>query len=113
MNPLVDPKLDASGTLAFENAAVAARVASPPSAYELTWSRFDNASAGTIGAGEVTRSAEPTAPAPPRVLDGAEFISVTVRTVHGDHRHWMAPVTFYFQRSSGAWRPVGLDRAVS
>jgi hypothetical protein len=112
VNPLVDPKLDANGTLTSENAAVAARVASPPSSYELTWSRFDNASAATIGDSEQTRTSEPTALAPRRLLDGAEFVSVTVRTVHGDYSHWMAPVTFYFRRSAGAWRPVGLDRAV-
>jgi hypothetical protein len=112
VNPLVDPKLDANGTLTFENAAVAAGVASNPSSYELTWSRFDNVSGGPIGSGEETRSSKPTSLAPPRVLDGAEFVSVAVRTVHANYRHWIAPVTLYFQRSPGGWRPVGLDRSL-
>jgi hypothetical protein len=111
VNPLVDPKLDANGTLTFENAAVAAGVASGPASYELTWSRFDNVSGGPIGSTEGTRSSGPTALPPPRVLDVAEFVSVAVRTVHANYRHWIAPVTFYFQRSPGGWRPVGLDRS--
>jgi hypothetical protein len=111
VNPLVDPRLDANGVLTFGNAAAAARVASPPSSYTLTWSRFDNASGDPIGASEETRASEPMSSAPARVLDSAEFVSVAVRTVHPDYPHWTAPVTFYFRRAPGGWQAVGLARS--
>ena len=110
VNPLVDPRLDANGALTFENAAVTARVASPPSSYRMTWSRFDN-TAGPIGSGVEVQASEPKTLAPQGVLEGADFVSVSVRTVHPDHSNWLNPVTFYFRRVADGWQPVGLDRS--
>jgi hypothetical protein len=111
VNPLVDPVLDENGTLTFANAAIASRVASRPSSYTLTWSRFDNASGVAIGTPEQISTTEPRATAPPRALADAEFVSVAVRTNHPDYPHWSAPVTFYFRRAARGWRAVGLDRS--
>ena len=43
VNPIVAPRLDANGRLTFDNAAVAAGVASGPATYRASWFRFDNA----------------------------------------------------------------------
>jgi hypothetical protein len=111
VNPLVNPTLDPNGALSFENAAVAAGVASAPSSYELTWSRFDNAAAAPAGPAVDVRTTEPRGVAPASVLAGADYISVAVRTVHPDYPRWNAPVTFYFRRVADGWRPVGLERS--
>ena len=111
VNPLVEPTLEANGVLTFENAAVTAGIASPPSSYTLAWSKFDNASGEPIGSSEDTRASEPKAIAPARVVDGAQFLSVSVRTVHRDYPNWNAPTTFHFRRTSDGWQPVGLERS--
>ena len=110
VNPIVDPKLSPDGTLTFENAAVNAGVAKPPRSYALTWSKFDNAAGTSVGASEETSVTEPQAPAPRPLLQGTEFLSVSVRSLHPDHPQWAAPVTAYFRRLPEGWRAVGLER---
>ena len=51
VNPVVDPRLAADGTLTFVNAAVAAGAATPGRGYTVSWSRFDN------GLGQASRRA--------------------------------------------------------
>jgi len=112
INPLVNAKLDASGMLTFENAAVAAGVATPKASYILTWSAFDNATGSTAGRQEETRATEPRASAPAAILEGARFVRVAVRTAHPDHPAWDAPVSFTFRRTDNGWQTVGVDRTV-
>jgi len=112
INPLVNAKLDASGMLTFENAAVAAGVATPKASYILTWSAFDNATGSTAGRQEETRATEPRASAPAAILEGARFVRVAVRTAHPDHSAWDAPVSFTFRRIDNGWQTVGVDRTV-
>jgi hypothetical protein len=110
VNPVVEPALSAAGTLTFENAAVGAGVASPPSSYALAWSRFDNAT-GTPATPAVEMTADrPRADAPAAVLEGSAFVSVAVRSLHPEFPEWATPVTLYFRRVSSGWEPVGLDR---
>jgi hypothetical protein len=113
VNPIVEPRLDADGMLTFENAAVAAGVASPPASYAFTWSRFDNASGEAIGTTEEARAVDPRTPAPPAMLNGSAFISVSIRTSHPNHPVWARPVEVVFRRTSDGWKTVGLERRLT
>jgi hypothetical protein len=112
INPLADARLDRGGTLTFENAAVEAGVATAPNAYALAWSRFDNTSGARVGETHEMQAGEPRAVAPAQVLDGAQFVSVTVRAQHTEYPHWNDPVTFTFRRTSDGWDTVGVERTV-
>jgi hypothetical protein len=109
VNPVVDPALAADGTLTFRNAAVDAGVAPAPTAYELTWSAFDNTTATTTGATVTGRSTEPRGTLP-EALGTSPFVSVTIRTTHPGYPSWNTPVSVYFRREGSGWRAVGLDR---
>jgi len=110
INPVVNPRLDAGGALTFENAAVAAGFAEPPSAYRAAWSRFDNATGATTAIGE-TRSNTTTIPAPrelPTALNG--FVEVDISAEASAHPSWQAPIHAYFRREASGWKLVGLER---
>jgi len=113
VNPLADARLGNDGLLEFENAAVAARVASPAGRYTFTWSRFDNMAGSAIGNPVETTGTETRTAAPAAVLQGAAYVAVSVRTSHPDFRSWELPVTFTFRRASNGWQPVGVDRVVA
>jgi hypothetical protein len=112
INPLADPRLGADGVLTFENAAIAAGVAAPGAAYTLSWSRFDNATGAAAGNTVEARVTEPRAAAPAAVLDGAQFVTVAVRSSHKDYPAWNTPVTFTFRRAAAGWQTVGIDRTI-
>ena len=111
INPLADPRLAADGTLTFENAAVAAGVASEPAEYRLTWSVFDNTAGTAAGESYDMQVTAPRAAAPAAVLRG-DFVMVAVRTRHPDHPVWDLPVTFTFRRTASGWETVGVERQV-
>ena len=69
VNPIVAPRLDANSRLTFENAAIAAGVASGPATYRASWFRFDNATGETQALSE-TQSPTTTIEAPARLADG-------------------------------------------
>jgi hypothetical protein len=110
INPVVNPRLGAGDVLTFENAAVAAGFAEPPSAYRAAWSRFDNATGATTPISE-TRSSTTTLPAP-RDLPGAlnSFIEVDIRAEASDHPSWQEPIRTHFRREPSGWKMVGLER---
>jgi hypothetical protein len=113
VNPIAEPQLTADGVLTFENAAVAARVAPPPTAYTLTWSRFDNTTGKNVGDSVEMRVTEPQATAPKQLLEGADFVAVAVQTVHSDHPTWRLPVVLTFRRAPTGWQAVGIDRTIA
>jgi hypothetical protein len=113
VNPIAEPRLTADGVLTFENAAVVARVAGAPTAYALTWARFDNATGTNAGEGVEMRVTEPRASAPKQVLDGADFVAVAVQTVHSDYPAWRLPVVLTFRRTATGWQTVGIERTVA
>jgi hypothetical protein len=108
--PIVDPALDAGGTLTFGNAAVSAGVAAAPTAYEAAWFAFDNATGesrplGTTSATGAQLAAPTALPAGP----GA-FVRVELRATAADHPAWASPVEIFFRRTSEGLRLVGLER---
>jgi hypothetical protein len=109
VNPLVDFRLAGDGVLTFENAAVAAGVSTAPTGYSVSWTRFDNPTdTHTAVGGETTVST--TSARAPQGLETSEFVAVSVKTLHPDRPRWAEPVRAYFQRGTGGWRTVGLER---
>jgi hypothetical protein len=109
VNPIVNATLSAGGELRFENAAVTHDVGGPPDGYGLIWSRFDNTTDTHTLVGEEIVVKEPRAVAPPALLAGAEYVSVSITTRHPQFRNWV-PVQVYFRRAAAGWQTVGLDR---
>jgi hypothetical protein len=110
VNPIVDARLTPAGALTFSNAAVSARAATPPQAYVVTWSRFDNRTGVHTTVGEPHRSPETRATAPSALLRDAEFIGASIATEHRDYHGWKQPVQVYFKRTEQGWRTVGSFR---
>jgi hypothetical protein len=116
VNPLVNAQLLVDGGLMFENAAVEAGIATAPSEYRFTWSRFDNATGATSQSVDGTTVGRTNGvlhgvriETPEALLDSA-FLSVSIRSIHADYPAWSNPVTFTFRRNGTQWETVGLDR---
>jgi hypothetical protein len=111
VNPIIEPALDAAGTLRFRNAAVAAGVAKPPASYEMTWFTFDNATQATTPIGQAVSSTGEQANAPSGLPAGAgSFVRVDIKAVNPPHPSWTMPVQAYFQRTQAGWKLVGFER---
>jgi hypothetical protein len=110
--PLVDPRIDEAGVFSFDNAAVAAGVATPPSEYSFVWSRFDNATGAHEPIGPPTSRREPRTVAPLAAFGDADYLSVAVTADHPQHPIWQRQAArVYFRRTSGGWMVVGIERA--
>jgi hypothetical protein len=110
VNPVVNPRLDASGRLTVENAAAAAGVANDPATYHVAWSRFDNAT-GEAQALSETQSATTTIDAP-RNLPAApgSYIQADISIESAAHPAWKRAVRTHFRRGAQGWTLVGLER---
>ena len=111
VNPIVDVSLDASGTLSFANAAVAAGVATHGT-YTIAWARFDNQS-GSSERASVEKQTQPRGAAPASLIASADFIEAAIWSEQADHPAWGDPVRVYFRRDGAAWRTVGLTRTIT
>jgi hypothetical protein len=110
VNPIVDPTLDAAGTLTFANAAVDAKVAGPPSEYRAAWHTFDNATGQARPIGE-TKSTTTSLSAPAGVPSAAgSFIEVHVSAESAAYPSWKVPARLHFRRDGSGWKLVGLQR---
>lgn len=110
LNPVVDPALEASGTLRFGNAAVDHRLTDPPTSYRATWSTFDNATGATRPLGETTGAGSPMrAPAGLPTTPGS-YIQVEIAADHANHASWTQPVRAFFLRQAAGWKLVGFER---
>ena len=110
VNPVVAPRLDANSRLTFENAAVAAGVASGPATYRASWFRFDNATGETQTLSE-TQSPTTTLEAPQGVPTASgSFVMVEISVDSGAHPTWRQPIRTYFRRGNDGWTLVGLER---
>jgi hypothetical protein len=119
VNPIVNPTLDADGSITVENAAVAARVANAPERYHATWSRFDNATGQSTALGQADSTSARIAV--PGSLSGCTgglaacipaggFVEVDVTADAADHPAWKEPARMFFRKSAGGWKLVGLER---
>ena len=110
VNPIVAPRLDANGRLTFENAAVAAGVASGPATYRASWLRFDNATGETQAA---FGNAEPDDDhrGAARPADGVRQLR---RGGHLRRQRGTPDVAaanpHHFRRGGDGWTLVGLER---
>jgi hypothetical protein len=107
VNPIVDVSLDATGTLSFTNAAVAAGVAAHAT-YTIAWARFDNES-GSSARVSVEKHTEPRGTAPASLIASAEFIETTIWSEEADHPAWASPVRPTFAATA---RPARLSSPV-
>jgi len=110
VNPVVNPRLDVSGSLTFDNPAVAYGFAAAPAAYRAVWSQFDNASGATRPLGE-TESATTTIGGPRELPEAAgSFVQVDIAANAADNPAWQQPVRVHFRRTNAGWKLVGLQR---
>ena len=110
VNPIVSPRLEASGRLTVDNAAFATGVASGPARYHAAWFRFDNATGDTQSIGE-TESTTATIEAPSALPTAADsFVAVDISVDHEGHPAWRRPVRTHFRRTADGWTLVGLTR---
>lgn len=114
VNPVVDPALDASGSLTFRNAAVDHGFAPPPDAWTVVWHRFDNRTGESFrlggsrsdGSGRDARYV-PDVPLP---SDSGAWVRVDISASGGAHPSWAKPVRAYFRRGAEGWKLVGFER---
>jgi hypothetical protein len=97
VNPVVNLRLSASGSLTFENAAVEAGVASAPAEYVVNWSRFDN----TSGVATPIADTSPRQRAP---------TSVSALPRRADQRTGGSRLTPTSGGTPPAWTLVGFER---
>lgn len=110
VNPIVNPRLDASGALTFENAAVAHGFAEAPTAYHAEWFQFDNATGAAKPLGKTDGpAASMRAPAGAPTNAGA-FIEIDLSADSAMHATWAKPIKTYFRRTGDGWKLVGLER---
>ncbi|MGQ0735129.1 MAG: hypothetical protein ACT4QD_15940 [Acidobacteriota bacterium] len=108
INPLADPAIEGD-VLVLRNAAIDARVASPPTGYRARWFTFDNLTRETRPLGD-SSATTPRLPLPADLPVGpGAFVKVDVAGIGGPAA-WERPVHVYLRRTQGAWRLVGLER---
>jgi hypothetical protein len=110
LNPVVDPRLDASGRLTFTNAAIAAGVARDPVTYRVAWSTFDNTTGATTAL-MTAQSGTPgfNAPAGLPTTVGS-MIAVDIAAESSEYATWKEPIHTHFRRTAEGWKLVGLER---
>jgi hypothetical protein len=110
VNPVVDPALDADGTLTFRNAAVDAGAAPAPTACRARWARFDNATGVAQALGDSSGGADGIEPPGGLPVEQGTFLRVEIAAAAPAPAPWQVPVHAYFKRTAAGWTLVGLDR---
>jgi hypothetical protein len=110
VNPIVNPRLESSGRLTFENAAFESDVARGPAAYRASWFRFDNTTSEVQPLSD-TQSATTTIEAPRDLpVAAGSFVAVDVSVDSEAYPAWRHPIRTYFRRDGQKWTLVGLER---
>jgi len=108
VNPIVNPRLDASGRLTIENAA--AGVAKGQPTYRASWMLFDNATGDTKPI-STTESQTTTLTAPAGLPTAAgSYIQVDISADLAAYPTWKQPIKTHFRRTAQGWELVGLER---
>jgi hypothetical protein len=112
VNPVVNFALADDGTLTFDNAAVAARVADEPtSGYTVQWARVDNATGSATALGSPTATmdrrtrVQATLPSAP-----GSIVLARIAAASPAQPSWAFPVDVFFRRGANGWTVVGVDR---
>ena len=109
INPIVAPRLE-GGRLTFDNAAVAAGVATGATTYRAAWSLFNNATGETQPIA-TTESATTTLAVPGGVpTPPGSFVEVTISAENAAFPTWRQPIRTHFRRDATNWTLVGLER---
>ena len=109
VNPVVDPRLSGDGELRFQNAAVEAKVADAPDAYQAVWSEFDNTTGQTRRIGETSGRDSIRAPSGLPERTGS-YVQVDISAPRASQKAWATPVHAWFKRTGGGWKLVGFER---
>jgi len=110
INPVVEPRLDGSGRLTFNNAAVDAGVATAPASYRASWSSFDNTTNESRPIADTT-SAAPAMQAPAGLPTApGSFVAIEISADESAHPTWRTPIRTHFRRDGATWKLVGLER---
>jgi hypothetical protein len=110
VNPLVRFDLTESG-LTFENPAVKAGLAEPPSqGYHAAWYRFDNGTGAADPIGSPTTGQDRLQAPADLPREANSYVKVSIRAVEPPHAPWATPVDVYFRRTGSAWQLVGVER---
>jgi hypothetical protein len=110
INPVIDPALDATGVLTFDNAAARRGFAPEPEGYAAVWYRFDNATGASTQIAETSSQGE-SMPGPPGLPNSrGAFVRVALSALSQAHPSWGTPVDLYFRRTDSGWTLVGLER---
>jgi hypothetical protein len=110
VNPIVNPRLDATGRLTFENAALSAGAAKGQPTYRASWMLFDNETGGTKPLSATqgqTTTLEPPAGLPTTT---GSYIEVDISADLEAYPAWRQPIKTHFRRSAQGWTLVGLER---
>jgi hypothetical protein len=111
INPIVAPRLDRSGQLTYENAAVSAGFAEAPASYHAVWSRFDNATGETRPFADAeSRTTTMRAPSDLASIATGAFVAIDLGAESASHTSWRQPVRIVFRRTADGWKLVGLER---
>jgi hypothetical protein len=112
INPIVNPTLDATGVLAFQNAAVDANlVPAAGVSYQAAWYQFDNATGDSVLIGNSVPFNMPGTQAPATLPTATgSFVRVDISTSSNGHPTWLDPVRVYLRRTPSAWKLAGLER---
>jgi hypothetical protein len=109
VDPIVNPSIDTSGTLTFDNAAVLAKAATPAEHYTVQWFTFDNARDEKTNVGTPLTLTETRTRIPAGDLGSSTYIGAIITAQHPQQPGWAKPATVYFRRDGGSWKTVGLE----
>ena len=109
LNPIVDPALDASGTLTFGNAAVEHRLRRPPAGVPRRMVHLrQRHRANAADRRDERRTLTAAGAGRPARLSLAAYIQVEISANHPTHPSWKQPVRVFFRRQAAGWKLVGL-----